>query len=583
MDSTRPEQPGYPFRSVLSYEYQPVYSFKILEFFLGVIMIFSSRVSDGFRRFFLQETKNCLLHSFSRLSKNTHRRISSIARFSSAYPLDQEVYQKYKTALTIAGSDPSGGAGVQADLKTFSSLGCYGMSVVTALTAQNTLGVQSIHPLPSSFIREQLQSIFTDIDVAVIKIGMLERAEIISEVASCLKTYKKAHSCSLVVDPVMFAKSGHQLIKDDAIDRLKKEIMPLTTILTPNIPEACRLLGIPRIASRKEMEKIAFALLDLGPEAVIVKGGALENKVLELIGKDCLVRKGEGQPYWLENRQIDTPNLHGTGCTFSAAIASYLAHGNNMVGAVRRAKYYISQAIEEGAHYQIGKGKGPVHHFYPLWPITNFTQRAFLKIEPLYKQIRQHMFLQELAAGSLPVEKFAFYIQQDYLFLLDRAEAFSLLAAKAPTQELRNYLTEQSNSSLQGAENIYKKYHLSPPAKENLQKSPACKSYTEEMLKIASERTFIEGLVFLLPCTLLYQKIGEALHPNGNCPPSYKLWIDTYSSVERRKKVEVSIGIVDQIASKSPYEELQDLHAVFHRASQLEYNFWDDAYHLRRG
>ncbi len=541
-------------------------------------MSFSINALSGLERFFLQATQRYISNAALCFPKPSDYKLNTGIRLFSNYPTEQENYQKYKTVLTIAGSDPSGGAGIQADLKTFSSLGCYGMSVVTALTAQNTLGVQAIHSLPSSFIRDQLRSIFDDIDVTAIKIGMLERSEIISEVASCLKTYKKAQQ-ALVVDPVMFAKSGHQLIKDDAIDMLKKEILPLATILTPNIPEACRLLEISNIENKQEMEKIAFAILDLGPKAVILKGGALKNKILDLIGKDCFVRKGDDKSYWLESRYIDTNNLHGTGCAFSAAITSYLAHENDILSATRKAKDYISRAIEEGSKYKIGKGKGTVSHFHSVWPMSNFTQRAFLKISPLYERIKQHPFLQELAIGSLPREKFAFYIQQDYLFLLDRSKTFSILAAKAPSRELANYLTELSRATREGAENIWIKYNLSLPAEEDLQKTPACKFYTEHMLKTASEQPFNEGLVFLLPCALLYQKIGEALNANSSCSNSYKLWIETYSSQKRRKRVEVFIDIVDQIAAKSSYEEFQDLQAIFCKASQLEYNFWDDAYH----
>lgn len=526
---------------------------------------------------FLQTTWYLKPNSPKYFPKN---KFNALRRFSS-YPLDYKVYQKYKTVLTIAGSDPSGGAGIQADLKTFSTLGCYGMSVVTALTAQNTLGVQAIHSLPSNFIEDQLRSVFDDIDITVIKTGMLERSEIIKQVALCLKTYKKTQQ-ALVVDPVMFAKSGHQLIKDDAIDMLKTDILPLATIVTPNIYEACRLLGRPHIASKREMEEIAFAILDLGPEAVIVKGGALENKALELIGKDCFVRKGDTKSYWLESTHIDTKNLHGTGCTFSAAIASYLANGSDILSAVKKAKRYISESIEEGANYEIGKGKGPVHHYYSLWPILNFTQRTFLKIGPLYEQIRQHLFLKELVTGELSSEKFAFYIKQDYLYLLERAKAFSILAAKAPNHKLADYLTALSKSALEGAENLFAKYDLPPPTEDDLQKTPACKLYIEDMLKTVSEQSFNKGLVSLFACTLIYQKIGESLNPNSICPKSYRLWIETYSSPERRKRVEVYIDIVDQIVATSSYKEFQILQAVFCRASELEYNFWDDAYHLRR-
>ncbi len=487
-----------------------------------------------------------------------------------------KAYQ-YAAVLTIAGSDPSGGAGIQADMKTFSSLGCYGMTVITALTAQNTVGVQAVHSPPVEFLEQQLKSIFEDIAINAIKIGMLGTIEVIHKVADCLKAYKQSNSNTpVVVDPVMFAKSGYQLIQNDAIQSLKNEILPLATILTPNIHEACHLLGRETIKNESDMEKAAFSILDLGPEAVIVKGGTLHNEAFTLVGRDCLVIKGDPHPHWLKSERVNTTNLHGTGCTFSAAIASFLAKEPNVLAAVEKAKKYISNAIIEGAKYEIGHGKGPVHHFHSVWQQENFTQKAFSEINSLYEKIQRLPFLNELAAGSLPDKRFAFYIMQDHLFLLDRAKAFEILASKAPTQELAEYLTKLSKLSQQGAEQIFKKYSLPVPPKETLQKSEACKHYTETMLETASKRTCNEGLVFLLPCTLLYQMIAETMQPGAQCPAPYRLWIETYSSPDRREKVETMVSIVDQAVARSSYDEIQNLKALFAEASKLEYNFWND-------
>lgn len=359
------------------------------------------------------------------------------------YPEDKVAVQKYRTVLTIAGSDPSGGAGIQADLKTFSALYCYGMSVITALTAQNTVGVQAIQSLPSEFIIAQLRSIFEDIEVNAIKIGMLERKEVIQKVAKYLKEYKELH-CPIIVDPVMFAKSGDQLIEDEAIEILKNEILPLATILTPNIHEACRLLQIPQILSDAEMERAAFALIELGPQAVIIKGK-----------KDCLVIKGDPNPYWFQEEYIQTNNVHGTGCTFSAAITSFLARGEDILSSIRNAKKYISNAIKTGSKYKIGQGKGPVFHFFSSWPQAKFSKEAWDEINPIYEKIKMHPFINELGSGVLSEGAFEAYIQQDYLFLLDREKAFSILALRAPNSELKNYLEGLAKDSKEGAENIF--------------------------------------------------------------------------------------------------------------------------------
>jgi hydroxymethylpyrimidine/phosphomethylpyrimidine kinase len=258
--------------------------------------------------------------------------------------------------LTIAGFDGSAGAGIQADLKTFSALGCYGMSVLTALPVQNTCGVKSIYELPIKCIEEQLQAVFEDSTIDAIKIGMLHKKEIIEIVA---KTLAQLPYPKIVLDPVMVAKSGDPLLNPDAVCALKKHLFPLASVITPNLMEASTLLQ-REISSKKEMEQGAFDLLQLGPKAVVVKGGHLEESNCG----DCLY---DGEIFWLSHPRIDTKNTHGTGCTFSSAIASFLARGHTLFDAVSKAKAYLTQSIIAGKDFQIGKGKGPVHHFHYLW------------------------------------------------------------------------------------------------------------------------------------------------------------------------------------------------------------------------
>lgn len=260
--------------------------------------------------------------------------------------------KKYTTVLTIAGSDPSGGAGIQADLKTFATLGCYGMSVITALTAQNTQGVTGVHPIPAKFIAEQLDAIFVDIKVHAIKIGMLHNAEVIKTVANKIESI----NIPIVLDPVMVAKSGHTLLKNSAIKSLQKNLFPLATIITPNIPEAQVLLQ-QKIKTQNEMQHAARALCKNGLKAVLIKGGHLKNTKEST---DCLYIKATDNFHWLKKERIKTKNTHGTGCTLSSAIASFLALGYDLTEAVSRAKKYLSQAILAGSEYKQGKGHGPV-------------------------------------------------------------------------------------------------------------------------------------------------------------------------------------------------------------------------------
>jgi len=269
--------------------------------------------------------------------------------------------RSYARALTIAGSDSGGGAGIQADLKTFSALGCYGMSVITALTAQNTVAVRGIHPVPPAFIEEQMDAVLGDIGVDAVKIGMLHSAAVIRAVAGKLRQHGIGQ---VVLDPVMVAKSGDRLLQDEAVEELRATLVPLARVITPNLPEAGTLLG-RAVETVDQMEEAARELLDLGPEAVIVKGGHLAG------GKsaDCLAVGGAAdvEIRWLEAERVDTLNTHGTGCTFSSAICSFLARGASLTDAAEEAKRYLSEAIRRGAPFRLGEGHGPVHHFYHVW------------------------------------------------------------------------------------------------------------------------------------------------------------------------------------------------------------------------
>lgn len=265
----------------------------------------------------------------------------------------------YHRALTIAGSDSGGGAGIQADLKTFAANGCFGMSVITALTAQNTRGVTAIHPVPVDFVARQLDAVLSDIGADAVKIGMLYSAELIETVAGKLREYGVRR---IVLDPVMVAQSGDKLLRDDAVDALKDCLIPLAEILTPNLPEASVLLGrgLTRV---EDMTDAAIELATLGCRNVLVKGGHLDASDSD----DCLYLADSKRVEWLSTPRVETRNNHGTGCTISSAIAALLAKGEGVESAVRHAKEYISGAIRVGAGYRIGHGHGPVHHFWKIW------------------------------------------------------------------------------------------------------------------------------------------------------------------------------------------------------------------------
>ena len=260
--------------------------------------------------------------------------------------------------LTIAGSDPSGGAGIQADLKTFAARGTYGMAVLTALTAQNTRGVTGLHLVPADFVAHQIRAVFDDVRVDAVKIGMIATAEIAEAVADALAEYPDV---PVVLDPVMVAKGGASLLAPDAVAALNRRLLPLATLITPNLPEAAALLGEREADSRDMMAAQAKRLLKLGPDAVLVKGGHLDSPDSPDVLAD------EDTLSWLEGRRRNTSNTHGTGCTLSSAIAAELGKGADPRTAVQSAKEFIAAAINRSGELSVGTGHGPVHHFHRWW------------------------------------------------------------------------------------------------------------------------------------------------------------------------------------------------------------------------
>jgi hydroxymethylpyrimidine/phosphomethylpyrimidine kinase len=261
-------------------------------------------------------------------------------------------------AVAIGGSDSSGGAGIQADLKTFAALGVYGASVITALTAQNTQGVRAIHDVPADFVRAQIDAVFSDLNITAVKVGMLSRAATIEAVSQGLVAHR---ATDIVLDPVIVATSGDRLLVPDAVEALRRLILPRVLVVTPNLPEAALLTGTSIARNEQEMEVQARELLALGTRNVLIKGGhgSGDESLDLLIGHSDVMR--------LSAKRIAARNLHGTGCTLSSAIAAGLAKGLDLKVAAREAKAYITTAIAAADKLKIGHGHGPVHHFQQWW------------------------------------------------------------------------------------------------------------------------------------------------------------------------------------------------------------------------
>ena len=266
--------------------------------------------------------------------------------------------KRYNRVLTIAGSDSGGGAGIQADIKAISAMGCFATSAITAITAQNTLGITAVHPIPIEMIEGQIDAVLSDIGTDTIKIGMLHSAEVVSVVADKIEQYKIKN---VVLDPVMVSTSGHRLIEEQAVEVLKLRLVPLARVITPNIPEAEILAGV-KITSEAQFAEVARMLSNGGKNSVLLKAGHLSEDILT----DYLYNAEDDTFTTLPSARVDTKNTHGTGCTLSSALAAALARGFSLTEAAKMAKHYIEQAIISGAEYTIGNGFGAVDHFWDM-------------------------------------------------------------------------------------------------------------------------------------------------------------------------------------------------------------------------
>lgn len=264
--------------------------------------------------------------------------------------------KRYVSCLTIAGSDPSGGAGIEADLKTFAALGVYGMAVITAVTAQNTLGVRSSFALPADVVEAQAEAVFDDLNPQYVKIGMTADINIICVLSRLLRKYSPKF---VVLDPVVVSTSGHKLIEDSAIEAMKRELLPLVSVVTPNLPESAVLADCGELRTLEEAEACGRRILARGCKAVLVKGGHFESSP---DSSDLLLAQGFSRTYAMP--RVKTQNTHGTGCTLSSAIAAYSARGCGLAEAVGEAKHYLHEALQAGADVKVGEGHGPVNHFF---------------------------------------------------------------------------------------------------------------------------------------------------------------------------------------------------------------------------
>ncbi|KAK1750630.1 putative hydroxymethylpyrimidine/phosphomethylpyrimidine kinase 2 [Echria macrotheca] len=498
--------------------------------------------------------------------------------------------------LVIAGSDSSGGAGLEADQKVIAAHGCYAMTATTALTAQNTQRVHDIHYIPADFVRKQIDAVVEDIGVDVVKTGMLGSAGMVGAVATALQDHGLR---TVVIDPVMVSTSKATLLKPEALKILREELLPLATVFTPNLPEARILLadagyGHFPATGAEDLKAIAHAIRGFGPKWVLVKGGhcpfpAVSGPVDAKIVQNVLVGADSGGPvqeFVFGGPYHDSKNTHGTGCSLASAIACNLASGMAVPDAVETADRYIEAAIRLAPGF--GQGAGPLNHFHsvhimPCIPghfVDFLLQRP--EVRPLWRQFITHPFVLAMGQATLPMESFTGYLVQDYLYLVHFARANALVSVKtksiddiAASTAIVSSICRETQTHIK----YCKTFGISKDMIESSEEKAACTAYTRYVLDIGQSEDLIGLLVAMLPCSLGYQKLAQELGEwdktvKGPENP-YWPWIESYRSEEYCKTVDAHRELIERHAVHQSPRRIEELVKIFIHATKMEIAFWE--------
>ena len=478
-----------------------------------------------------------------------------------------------RTSLTIAGSDSSGGAGIQADIKTMTMNGVYAMSAITALTAQNTTGVFAIQESSPDFLKAQIDAVFSDIFPDAVKIGMVSSSTLIHVIAESLKHWGAKN---IVVDPVMVSTSGAKLITDDAITTLAEELLPLAVVATPNIPEAEILSGM-KILDEDGMTQAAEKIASRFRCAVLLKGGHMINDA-----NDYLFSGGAGS--WFTGKRIYTHNTHGTGCTLSSAIAANLAKGYTLNESVSLAKEYISGAL--GAMLDLGSGCGPMHHAFNL--TGKFSRRQSIvahlmsSVSDFWHDYNNHPFVKGIETGTLEPAKFRHYIIQDYLYLNEYSKVFALGVSKSKNLETMQLFSSVIQAIANVEMDIHRGYMgrlgVTQEELDSAKMELENLSYTSYMLRVAYEEGEAEILAAILSCALSYEDIAKTIiknNPDAGKHELYGHWVMNYSGEEYCGLNRVLVSCLEKAAQNYSDSQLEHLAEIFRECSLYEMGFWD--------
>jgi len=475
--------------------------------------------------------------------------------------------------LSIAGTDPTGGAGVQADLKSIAAFGGYGMAVVTALVAQNTLGVREVHVPPTAFLDAQLRAVSDDVEIDAVKIGMLGSAEVVAVVDAWLADVRPA---IVVLDPVMVATSGDRLLDADA-EQAVRALCRRAHLVTPNLPELAVLVGEPVAATWEAAVMQARTLAADADTTVLLKGGHLDGAQ----SPDAIIDRESVNP--VPGRRVATRHTHGTGCSLSSAMSTLAAHGLPWTAALERAKRWLTGALEHADALQVGRGNGPIDHLHELRPHIDVTRGRSWSAErwdataPIRANVDACAFVRGLASGDLDREAFTWYLGQDLLYLREYARVLARAAALAPTVDEQRFWAAASLSCLEEEAALHQS-HVDPA---DLLPAASTLDYTDHLHAASSTGSYAVLVAAILPCFVLYTDIGVRWRGTFTAEHPYADWLTAYGDETFAASSAEAARIVDGAAQTASDTTRAAMAAAHDRSMALELAFFEAP--LRRG
>ncbi|SDR10316.1 hydroxymethylpyrimidine/phosphomethylpyrimidine kinase [Arthrobacter crystallopoietes] len=476
--------------------------------------------------------------------------------------------------LSIAGTDPSGGAGIQADLKSIAANGGYGMAAVTALVAQNTQGVRSVHTPPASFLTEQLTAVSDDVCIDAVKIGMLGDSEVIGTVGRWLAEVSPA---VVVLDPVMVATSGDRLLAAEAEEALRL-LLNQAHLVTPNLPELAVLLGAAPAADWQEALAQGRELSRRHGVMVLVKGGHLPAEDCP----DALVDVNgrlAGEVVEFRSGRVRTKNTHGTGCSLSAAMATVQARTGDWTESLKEVKEWLFGALVRADELEVGKGSGPIHHFHQHTPrpADRFSTEVWERTAGIRAEIMELDFVRQLAAGTLSEAQFGYYLAQDARYLNGYSRALARASALAPTEQEQLFWAKSAHNCIEVEAQLHREWLAGRGVQS--EQGPVTKAYVDHLLAVSAAGSYAELVAAVVPCYWLYAHVGGELYDRyksaGAAGHPYGAWIETYADEEFAEATRQAVAIMDAAAQQLPEQERERMMAAFEHSARYELHFFD--------